>query len=123
MGFLFREKIETVLQETLFNPQSLLEQTVADTMSQVLVIRDDVLGRVKKIRTGGEGEDSITICEGQGIKQEEFLSDLRLDVMTVLLQVWAHQHKCFFKKAPAFNLQCNQALWRVESVHAPVWNY
>ena len=96
MGFLFREKIETVLQETLFNPQALLEQTVADTMSQVLVIRDDVLGRVKKIRTGGEGEDSITICEGQGIKQEEFLSDLRLDVMTVLLQVWAHQHKCFF---------------------------
>jgi len=82
-----KEKIETVLQETLFNPQSLLEQTVADTMSQVLVIRDDVLGRVKKIRTGGEGEDSITICEGQGIKQEEFLSDLRLDVMTVLLQL------------------------------------
>ena len=69
MGFPFREKIETVLQETLFNPQALLEQTVADTMSQVLVIRDDVLGRVKKIRTGGEGEDAITICQGQGIKQ------------------------------------------------------
>jgi len=79
-----KKKIEDVMQETLFQPAQLLEKTVADTMSEVLIIRDSVLDRVKRIRTG---DDSITICVGQGIKQEEFLSDLRLDVMTVLLRL------------------------------------
>jgi len=79
-----KKKIEDVMQQTLFQPAQLLEKTVADTMSEVLGIRDTVLDRVKKIRTG---DDSITICKEQGIKQEEFLSDLRLDVMTVLLRL------------------------------------
>ena len=81
--FYKRTKIEDVLRETLFNPSQLLEKTVADTMAEVLVIRDAVLDRVKLIRTGDE---SITICEEQNIKQEEFLSELRLDIMTVLLR-------------------------------------
>jgi len=79
-----KKKIEDVMQQTLFQPKPLLEQTVADAMSEVLVIRDSVLDRVKKIRTGDE---SITICEAQGIKQEEFLSTLRLEVMGVLLRL------------------------------------
>ena len=76
-----RTKIETVMQETLFNPSQLLDKTVADTMAEVLVIRDSVLDRVKMIRTG-----DIPICRDQNVKQEEFLSELRLDVMTVLLR-------------------------------------
>lgn len=72
-----------MLRETLFNPSQLLEKTVADTMSEILVIRDSVLDRVKKIRTGDE---SITICEEQNIGQEDFLSELRTEVMTVLLR-------------------------------------
>jgi len=77
-----KTKIETVMQETLFNPSQLLDKTVADTMAEVLVIRDSVLDRVKMIRTG-----DITICRNQNVKQEEFLSELRLDVMTVLLRL------------------------------------
>ena len=71
------------MQETLFQPKQLLEQTVADAMSEVLAIRDSVLDRVKLIR---QRDESITICEDQGIKQEDFLSELRLDIMTVLLR-------------------------------------
>ena len=40
-------KIETVMQETLFNPSQLLDKTVADTMAEVLVIRDSA-GVIKK---------------------------------------------------------------------------
>jgi len=79
-----KKKIEDVMQETLFQPKQLLEQTVADAMSEVLAIRDSVLDRVKLIR---QRDESITICEDQGIKQEDFLSELRLDIMTVLLRL------------------------------------
>jgi len=79
-----KEAIEEILQETMFQPQALLEATVADTMSKVLVIRDAVLDRTKAIRTGSE---EIKICPEQGIKQEEFLATLRMDIMTVLLRL------------------------------------
>jgi len=79
-----KDEIEIILQETMFQSQALLEVTVADTMSQVLAIRDAVLDRVKAIRTG---DDSIQICPEQGIKQEEFLASLRMDIMTVLLRL------------------------------------
>jgi len=79
-----KDEIEVILQETMFQPQNLLEVTVADTMSQVLAIRDAVLDRVKAIRTGDE---EIQICPEQGIKQEEFLASLRMDIMTVLLRL------------------------------------
>jgi hypothetical protein len=39
-----------ILQETLFEPRPLLEQTVADTMTQVLEIRDAMLTRTKALR-------------------------------------------------------------------------
>ena len=47
---LCREKIEAILQDTLFEPRALLEQTVADTMTQTLEIRDAILTRTKKLR-------------------------------------------------------------------------
>ena len=82
VSFDFREKIETILQETLFEPRALLEQTVAEAMSQTLEIRDAVLKRTKDIRTG---EGDVTICPEQGVNQEQFLAMIRMDIMTVLL--------------------------------------
>ncbi len=61
-----REKIESVLQETLFKPKPLLEDTVTETMEKTLEIRDDLLARVKAIRNKDE---SINICPEQNIKQ------------------------------------------------------
>ena len=53
-------------------------------MSQTLEIRDNVLQRTKDIRTG---EGDITICPEQGVNQEQFLSMVRMDIMTVLLSL------------------------------------
>jgi len=79
-----KEKVELILQETLFEPRNLLEQTVAEAMSQTLEVRDSILQRTKDIRTG---EGDITICPDQGVNQEQFLSMIRMDVMTVLLSL------------------------------------
>jgi hypothetical protein len=68
----------------LFEPRALLDATVAEAMGLVLEIRDTVLERTKKIRTHS---DEITICEGQGVNQEQFLSMIRMDIMTVLLSL------------------------------------
>ena len=84
MSTLFRERVEQILQETLFEPRNLLEQTVAEAMSQTLEVRDAILQRTKDIRTG---EGDITICPDQGVNQEQFLSMIRMDVMTVLLSL------------------------------------
>ena len=81
---LIREKIEVILQETLFEPRALLEQTVAEAMTQTLEIRDAVLQRTKDIRTG---KGDITICPEQGVNQEQFLTMVRMDIMTVLLSL------------------------------------
>ena len=81
---MFREKIEVILQETLFEPSTLLETTVAEAMTKVLEIRDSILERTKKIR---QKDDSITICEGQGVNQNQFLTTARMEVMTVLLSL------------------------------------
>ena len=80
----FRDKIESILQDTLFQPRPLLEDTVTKTMEQVLVIRDDILARTKSIRTE-DGE--VMICPEQNIKQEDFLTQIRMQVMTVLLSL------------------------------------
>jgi len=49
-SFCFREKIENILQKTLFEPKKLLEETVSDTMTKTLEIRDAVLKRTKSLR-------------------------------------------------------------------------
>jgi len=68
----------------LFEPSALLETTVGEAMTQVLSIRDAILERTKKIRTGDE---SITICPDQDVNQDQFLSTARMEVMTVLLSL------------------------------------
>lgn len=74
---LFREKTEDILQGTLFQPRPLLEETVTKAMEEVLEIRDAILDRTKSIRTG-DGE--VTICPEQNIKQEEYLTQIRMQV-------------------------------------------
>lgn len=78
MRLAHREKIEVILQETLFQPRTLLDDTVTKTMEQVLEVRDDLLTRTKSIRTAN-GE--VTICPEQNIKQEDFLTQIRMQVM------------------------------------------
>ena len=80
----FRENIEVILQETLFEPSALLETTVAEAMTQVLEIRDSILERTKKIR---QKDESITICPEQDVNQDQFLTTARMEVMTVLLSL------------------------------------
>lgn len=79
-----KDKIETILQDTLFQPTSLLDQTVTATMEKVLEIREDILTRTKSIRTG-DGE--VIICEEQNIKQEEFLTSVRTQLMDILFDL------------------------------------
>ena len=80
----FREKIEAILQETLFKPSTLLETTVGESMAKVLEIRDSILERTKKIR---QNDESITICLDQDVNQDQFLTTARMEVMTVLLSL------------------------------------
>eukprot|EP00095_Tigriopus_kingsejongensis_P007137 maker-scaffold687_size111633-snap-gene-0.26 protein:Tk07137 transcript:maker-scaffold687_size111633-snap-gene-0.26-mRNA-1 annotation:"pollen specific glycine-rich protein grp16" len=77
-----KEKIESILQDTLFQPRPLLEETVTMTMEQVLEIRDAILDRTKAIRNK---DGTINICREQNINQEEFLTQIRMQVMSVLL--------------------------------------
>lgn len=79
-----KEKIEAILQETLFKPSTLLETTVGESMAKVLEIRDSILGRTKKIR---QNDESITICLDQDVNQDQFLTTARMEVMTVLLSL------------------------------------
>ena len=73
-----------ILQETLIDVGGILEVTVSDTMTEILAIRDAILERTKKIRNKDE---SITICPEQDVNQEQFLTQARMEVMTVLLSL------------------------------------
>ncbi len=104
---IFREKIENILQKTLFEPKKLLEETVSDTMTKTLEIRDAVLGRTKSLRQVYEtktlfdrpeswnldnywfrtGDGVIKTCPDQGVNQEQFLTVLRMEIMGVLLKL------------------------------------
>ena len=61
-----------------------MAETVADTLEQILEMDNELLNRIKAIRTKDE---SITICEGQNIKQEAFLTQIRMDIMPILLSL------------------------------------
>ena len=60
---------------------SVLNETVTDTMNAVLEIRKSLLDRIKGLRNGDIATDS------QDIRQEEELVKLRMTVMTILLQL------------------------------------
>lgn len=74
--------IEMIIQERLFQPKALLEQTVQDTMTDVLKVRKDILDRIKEIRAG-----TIEVNTQLSLGQEAFLNGLRMDVMEVLLML------------------------------------
>ena len=60
------------------------EQTVSQTMNVVMDIREVILTRIKAIR---KAEDSVVICPEQNIKQEEKLSEFRMEIMSILLKL------------------------------------
>jgi len=82
-------KLEVILQETLYEAkekrgETVLADTVSKTLDGVIEIREAIIMRIKAIR---KGDESITICEGQSIDQEEKLSQFRMDIMNILLQL------------------------------------
>ena len=60
----------------------LLEETVSQTLKQVMEIRESLLNRIKDIR-----KEVIKTDETQNVKQEAMLSDLRMEIMTILLKL------------------------------------
>ena len=51
-------------------------------MQQVMSIRETILKRIKDLRKGEE-----EVCFGHNVKQEEKLSDFRMNVMQILLEL------------------------------------
>merc|ERR1719282_271810 len=81
------EKVEVILQKTLYEARekkgfTVLEETVSKTMEQVMEIRESLLKRIKDIRKG-----EIELDPNQNIKQEEMLSEFRMEIMTILLKL------------------------------------
>jgi len=81
------EKVEDILQKTLYEARekkgfTVLEETVSKTMEQVMEIRESLLMRIKDIRKG-----EIQIDPEQNIKQEQMLSEFRMEIMTILLKL------------------------------------
>lgn len=64
------------------NSLTVLDETVAQTMEQVMEVRENLLKRIKDLRKG-----EIEIDESQNIKQEEMLSEFRMEIMTILLKL------------------------------------
>ena len=87
LHFHFSEKVEDILQKTLYEARqrkgfTVLEETVSKTMEQVMEIRESLLKRIKDIRKG-----EIKIDQEQNIKQEKMLSEFRMEIMTILLKL------------------------------------
>jgi len=79
--------VEEILQETLVEAKdrtglSVLDETVQKTMEQVMEIREKLLMRIKDLRKG-----EIETDPTQNIKQEEMLSEFRMEIMTILLKL------------------------------------
>merc|ERR1712128_70860 len=81
------EKVEDILQKTLYEARekkgfTVLEETVSKTMEQVMEIRESLLKRIKDLR-----KEEIQIDPEQNIKQEQMLSEFRMEIMTILLKL------------------------------------
>jgi len=75
------EKVTETLQD--FKTSQGADQTVSQTMEEVMEIREAILERIKGIRKG----EGVTICPEQNIKQEEKLSEFRMEIMSILLKL------------------------------------
>merc|ERR1711994_447658 len=58
------------------------DKAVEETMSKVMDVRETILKRIKDLR-----KEEIKVCFGHNVKQEEKLSDFRMDVMQILLKL------------------------------------
>ena len=68
-----------------FKNSGTAEQIVSQIMNVVMDIREVILTRIKAIR---KAEDSVVICpEQKNIKQEEKLSEFRMEIMSILLKL------------------------------------
>merc|ERR1712123_96591 len=81
------EKVEVILQKTLYEAREkkgfrVLEETVSKTMEQVMEIRESLLKRIKALR-----KEEIKTDPEQNIKQEQMLSEFRMEIMTILLKL------------------------------------
>ena len=60
----------------------LMTMVMMTDLPQVMGIRESLLTRIKAIR---KAEDSVTICPQQKIKQEEKLSEFRMEVKSITI--------------------------------------
>jgi len=79
--------IEDILQKTLYEARDkrgdgVVEETITRTMEQVMDIREKILKRIKDIR-----KKFIQIDLEQNIKQEQMLSEFRMEIMSILLKI------------------------------------
>ena len=51
-------------------------------LCQVMEVRESILARIKDIR-----KEKVEICVGHNVKQEEKLSEFRMDIMAILLKL------------------------------------
>merc|ERR1712212_783640 len=74
------EKVTAIL--TNFKTTQDGDKAVEETMTKVMDIREKILGRIKDLRKG-----YVEVCFGHNVKQEEKLSDFRMNVMQILLEL------------------------------------
>merc|ERR1711936_1392821 len=58
------------------------DKAVTKTMEKVMEVRESILTRIKDIR-----KEEIEVCFGHNVKQEEKLSEFRMDIMAILLKL------------------------------------
>jgi len=74
--------LEMIVQDKLFQPKKILKQTVQEVMNSVLELRKTTIQRIKDIRG-----KTVMINPSLNIKQEQYLNELRMDIMGVLLML------------------------------------
>merc|ERR1712110_46099 len=74
------EKVAAIL--TNFKTTQDGDKAVEETMTKVMDIREKILARIKDLRKG-----DTAVCFGHNVKQDEKLSDFRMNVMQILLEL------------------------------------
>merc|ERR1719449_13904 len=92
-----------IVQDKLFQPKKILKQTVQEVMNEVLELRKTVLQRIKDIRS-----KTVMTNQDLNIKQEEYLNELRMDIMGVLLML---------VEKDADNLEFFTSCWKGTLIH------
>merc|ERR1712045_500009 len=79
-----KENINGNITEILTNFKTTQDgdKAVTKTMEKVMEVRESILARIKGIR-----KEEVEICVGHNVKQEEKLSEFRMDIMAILLKL------------------------------------